>query len=51
MAGSAVNNAGMDIMGGNSLMAYYDNYALQFMIMFLFMFGGMGFGVIYDVKN
>jgi Trk-type K+ transport system membrane component len=51
MAGSAINNAGMDIIGGSSLMAYYNNYALQFMIMFLFVLGGMGFGIIYDFNH
>ena len=49
MAGSAINNAGMDVIGGNSLYAYYDNYAIQFTIMSLFVLGGMGFGIIYDV--
>jgi Trk-type K+ transport system membrane component len=49
MAGSAINNAGMDVIGGTSLMAYYNAGTLQFMIMFLFVLGGMGFGIIYDI--
>lgn len=52
-ANSAINNAGFDIFAhNNSLGEYYNNYLIQILTMFLFIFGGIGFAVIYDViKN
>ena len=46
---SALNNAGFDIIGGNSLMPYYHSYGLQIIFMILFIIGGIGYPVIYDV--
>jgi len=51
MAGSAINNAGMDIIGSSSLAPYYGNSGIQTLMMFLFVLGGMGFGILYDVKE
>lgn len=49
IAASAINNAGFDLLNGSvSLTAYYGNYTIQLFIMFLFIFGGTGFAVIYD---
>lgn len=45
---SAINNAGFDIIGDNSLMPYYTTYSIQFIFMFLFIIGGIGYPVIYD---
>lgn len=47
---SAINNAGFDITGGNSLAPYSSHYFIQIFIMFLFISGGVGFPVIYDVR-
>ncbi|WP_245595523.1 TrkH family potassium uptake protein [Mycoplasma simbae] len=46
---SALNNAGFDIIGQNSLLAYYNNIELQLYFAFLFIIGGLGFPVIYDL--
>ena len=46
---SAINNAGFDIMGSHSIAPYYTHYYVQFVFIFLFVFGGIGFPVIYDV--
>ena len=46
---SALNNAGFDIMGNASLTPYYYNYGLQIIFITLFVIGGMGFPVIYDI--
>ncbi|WP_429992218.1 potassium transporter TrkG [Mycoplasmopsis bovis] len=48
---SAINNAGFDIIGDNSLMPYYKNIGLQVIIMILFLIGGIGYPVIHDVVN
>ncbi len=48
---SALNNAGFDIMGGKSLMPYYGNFWLQFIIVILFIIGGIGYPVIYDINS
>ncbi|MGL6125457.1 MAG: potassium transporter TrkG, partial [Metamycoplasmataceae bacterium] len=45
---SAINNAGFDIIGANSLMPYYSTYSIQFIFIFLFIVGGIGYPVIYD---
>lgn len=50
-AASSVNNAGFDIFYGNTSMAvYYGNFGIQFLTLILFVFGGIGFAVIYDLK-
>ena len=46
---SAINNAGFDIMGYNSIGAYYYNYEVQMIFILLFVFGGIGYPVIYDM--
>ncbi len=49
-ANSSINNAGFDIFNGDvSLASYYGNYFIQFLTIILFIFGGIGFLVIYDV--
>ncbi|WP_166623173.1 TrkH family potassium uptake protein [Mycoplasma testudineum] len=46
---SSINNAGFDIFGSNSLAPYYNNYDFQFFTIVLFVIGGIGYPVIYDV--
>lgn len=46
---SAVNNAGFDIMGAHSIAPYYGDYTIQIIFMSLFIIGGIGFPVIYDL--
>lgn len=46
---SAINNAGLDIIGTKSLQPYYHNYYFLFLTSILFLIGGMGFPVFYDV--
>lgn len=46
---SAINNAGFDIIGENSIQEYYYNYGLQILFIILFFIGGVGYPVIYDV--
>ena len=46
---SALNNAGFDIIGSHSLSPYYNNYGLQIMFIILFIIGGIGYPVIYDI--
>lgn len=48
---SAINNAGFDIMSKNSISPYYDNYAIQFIFIILFVIGGVGYPVIYDIYS
>ncbi|VEU60913.1 Ktr system potassium uptake protein B [Mycoplasmopsis bovigenitalium] len=48
---SALNNAGFDIIGQNSIMSYYHNIELQVIFIILFVIGGLGFPVIYDLTN
>lgn len=47
---SAINNAGFDITGNSSLTPYQAHYFVQIFIMFLFISGGVGFPVIYDIR-
>ncbi|CAM9107613.1 TrkH family potassium uptake protein [Mycoplasma marinum] len=46
---SAINNAGFDIMGGHSIAPYFSDYFVQIIFIVLFVFGGIGYPVIYDV--
>ncbi len=47
---SAFNNAGFDLMGGfSSLTAYTSDWITNVTIMFLFIAGGLGFFVIWDL--
>lgn len=45
---SALNNAGFDLLGANSIAPYYHSYLIQFIFVALFVLGGMGYPVIYD---
>lgn len=46
---SAFNNAGFDLLGSTSLIAYKDNILLNLSTSGLIIFGGIGFIVIYDL--
>ncbi|ADN69024.1 TrkH family potassium uptake protein [Mycoplasmopsis fermentans] len=48
---SALNNAGFDIIGKNSLMPYYHNIGLQIIFLTLLIIGGLGYPVIHDILN
>ncbi|MCP4336748.1 MAG: TrkH family potassium uptake protein [Mycoplasma sp.] len=48
---SAINNAGFDIMGSHSIAPYYKDFFIQFSFILLFIFGGIGYPVIYDIKR
>lgn len=48
---SALNNAGFDIIGKKSLLSYYNNVGLQVYFSFLFVLGGLGYPVIYDILS
>ncbi|WBP84312.1 potassium transporter TrkG [Mycoplasmopsis edwardii] len=48
---SAINNAGFDIISGNSLMPYYGNITLQVWFIVLLIIGGLGYPVIYDIHR
>ncbi len=46
---SAINNAGFDIIGKNSLLNYESNYGIQFIFLIEFIIGGIGFPTFYDL--
>ncbi|MGL4343180.1 MAG: TrkH family potassium uptake protein [Metamycoplasmataceae bacterium] len=46
---SALNNAGFDIIGSTSLVPYYYNVTIQIIFIILFVIGGIGFPVLYDL--
>lgn len=46
---SATNNAGFDIVGGNSLIPFQSNYFVQWIFILEFVIGGIGFPVFYDL--
>lgn len=48
---SAINNAGFDIVGKNSLQPYVNNYWIQFILIIEFIIGGLGFPVFYDLTK
>lgn len=49
-AGSSINNAGLDIIAGDtSLAAYYGNVGIQVLTLILFITGGIGFIIIHDL--
>ncbi len=51
---SAFCNAGFDILGGSSLMAYRGDWLLNIVIISLIIIGGIGFAVwsnIYEIRN
>lgn len=48
---SSINNAGFDIIGNSSLMPFNTNYFIQFIFLFQFIIGGLGFPTFYDFKK
>ncbi|QGZ97566.1 TrkH family potassium uptake protein [Mycoplasma sp. NEAQ87857] len=48
---SAINNAGFDIISGNSLMPYYSDYFLQSCFIILLIIGGLGYPTLYDIVS
>ncbi len=49
-AGASINNSGLDMFRSSySLAGYYGNYGIQFLTIMLFILGGIGFSVIYDL--
>jgi len=48
---SAFCNAGIDILGSNSLMNYADNFIINFTISSLIILGGLGFTVWFDITK
>ncbi|AZZ65285.1 potassium transporter KtrB [Metamycoplasma phocicerebrale] len=46
---SSINNAGFDLFGNKSLQPFYHDYAFQSITIIVFLIGGIGFPVIYDV--
>lgn len=48
---SAVNNAGFDIVGKNSLTPFQNNYFVQWIFIIEFVIGGIGFPVFYDLYH
>lgn len=50
---SAINNAGFDLFGVSSLSMFRNDFGIliQFFTLFLFIVGGIGFPVIYDISK
>jgi Trk-type K+ transport system membrane component len=48
---SAVNNAGFDITGANSLAPYVGDIFVQALVVISLIIGGIGFPVFYELKN
>lgn len=48
---SAVNNAGFDIVGKQSLIPFKSHYFVQWIFMLEFVIGGIGFPVFYDLYH
>lgn len=48
---SAFCNAGIDILGSNSLMNYADNFIINFVVTTLIILGGLGFTVWFDITR
>ena len=48
---SAVNNGGIDILGGNSLEIFANDYFIQILTIICLVIGGLGFPFFYDIKN
>lgn len=49
---SAVNNAGIDILGnGNSIEMFASDYYIQTITIIGLVLGGLGFPIFYDIKN
>lgn len=48
---SAFCNAGIDILGANSLIPYQRNIIVNFTVEFLIIMGGLGYAVWFDLRN
>lgn len=48
---SAVNNAGFDLIGQNSLVPFQGDYFIQWIFIIEFVIGGIGFPVFYDLLS
>jgi len=48
---SSTNNAGFDILGGNSITLFANDYFIQIITIICFVIGGLGFPFFYDIKN
>lgn len=48
---TAINNCGFDIFGDSSFYAFRDAYFWQFWIILLFVVGGLGFPVFYEISE
>jgi len=48
---SSTNNAGFDILGGNSIEIFANDYYIQTITILCFIIGGLGFPFFYDIKN
>ena len=48
---SSTNNAGFDILKGNSIEIFANDYYIQTITIICFVIGGLGFPFFYDVKN
>ena len=48
---SSTNNAGFDILGGNSVEIFANDYYIQITTIMCFVLGGLGFPFFYDLKN
>ncbi|TPR54320.1 TrkH family potassium uptake protein [Metamycoplasma neophronis] len=46
---SSINNAGFDIISSKSLQPYYKDFGFQILTIIIFLIGGIGFPVIYDI--
>ncbi|ENY69328.1 Potassium uptake protein KtrB [Metamycoplasma auris 15026] len=46
---SSINNAGFDLFGDKSLQPFYKDFAFQTVTIIVFIIGGVGFPVIYDI--
>lgn len=46
---SSINNAGFDIIGSHSITPYYNSIFLQLWLLILFLIGGIGYPVIFDL--
>jgi len=48
---SSTNNAGFDILGGDSIVVFANDFYIQTLTIICFIIGGLGFPFIYDIKN
>lgn len=48
---SSTNNAGFDILGGESIVLFANDYFIQILTIICLVVGGLGFPFFYDIKN